>query len=693
MLKSDTMPTTNQPPEAPPPPSRLDGIFVRIDRLLARLDGMMNRWIPEEFNPLARSGAGANLSLLIAVASGILLLIWYKPSVHLAFSSLENLGENSLGGWVRTVHRYSSDIAMLFLFIHAGRTFFARKYSGSRWLPWVSGIILCALVWFIGWTGYWLIWDQPAQQIAISSMSFVDFLPVFGEPMSRLFVADRLVPSLLFFVVFFTHMLLPLGIAVGLAIHLMRVSRAKLLPNRIVSLSIIAGIAIASLFFPAPLDQEAAMNVKVDSFTVDAWYMSPLALGLRFQQTGLWFALFGGVALSILVPWIFGKRRNGITYQAVVTQSRCHSCNQCVDDCPFDAITLQPRTDGKAYDAQAYVNPALCVGCGVCAGSCDSEGIGLQWFDTLVEEKRIEADFENRLMEDESPWVAFICGDINGGLTYFDKTKWESILPDYQIHYIPTSSWLPPKLVEKLLKEGANGVLIIRDSRHEPTSRDGKEMIAERLLGYRSPAFRPQRATSSNWHVLDFTPGLETELTAEAQAFRQNPTPSVSKRAYRKPSMILAIIGLTSLVCATTILPSRLKVSNPGYLGPEFVFSFKALGDWSESAEIDPEQQKKLPVHMRGRSASKLSRSPVSIRITIDDVTEERTYSAKGISNDGPALDQWRERISVGTHNVSVQINTGEKTPPVIWEGNIQAEDKRIYVLTHEPLSGFKLEN
>ncbi|MBT5167367.1 MAG: 4Fe-4S binding protein, partial [Opitutales bacterium] len=342
--------STLETPKPPPPTTRLDFLLVRIDRFFARCDGFMNRWLPEEYNPLARSGAAANLALLITVVSGIFMLIWYRSSVQFAYSSIEGLSDYSLGGWVRSLHRYSSDLTMLFLFIHAGRTFVARKFTGSRWLPWVSGIIMCTLIWFIGWTGYWLIWDQPAQQIAMSTMQFVDLFPIFGEPMSRLFVVDRLVPSLLFFVVFFTHMLLPLGIAVGLAIHLMRVTRARLLPNRIVSFSIIGGIALASFVIPAPLDQEAHMNEKVDSFTVDAWYMSPLALGLRFQQTGLWFALFGGVALSAGIPWILGKRRAPASYQAVVIPSRCHSCNQCSEDCPFDAISMIPRTDGKPFD-------------------------------------------------------------------------------------------------------------------------------------------------------------------------------------------------------------------------------------------------------------------------------------------------------------------------------------------------------
>ena len=92
------------------------------------------------------------------------------------------------------------------------------------------------------------------------------------------------------------------------------------------------------------------------------------------------------------MPWIFGRRRKPVTFQAEVEVSRCHACTQCVQDCPFDAITMVPRTDGKRFPSQAQVDPARCVGCGVCAGSCDSEGIGLTWFDTRTEEARIEAE-------------------------------------------------------------------------------------------------------------------------------------------------------------------------------------------------------------------------------------------------------------------------------------------------------------
>ncbi|MFP5250911.1 MAG: cytochrome b N-terminal domain-containing protein, partial [Actinomycetes bacterium] len=211
---------------------------MRGARLLAwadggftRLDALIERALPRAQNPLAQLGPATNAALLLATLSGVLLLIWYSPSVVTAWASLAELGPRSPGGLTRSIHRYSTDLAMLLLGLHALRTFFARKFSDARWLAWVSGVGLLGLVWFIGWTGYWLVWDVRAQTLALGSMKFLDTLPVFGEPLGRLFTLDRTVPSLLFFVVFFLHMVVPLAIAGGLALHLARLSRSQLLPD------------------------------------------------------------------------------------------------------------------------------------------------------------------------------------------------------------------------------------------------------------------------------------------------------------------------------------------------------------------------------------------------------------------------------------------------------------------------------
>src|SRR5690606_4536639 len=117
------------------------------------------------------------------------------------------------------------------------------------------------------------------------------------------------------------------------------------------------GLGVAALVAPAPLDAPAAMAVKAGGFTVDTWYLAPLALGLRLQQGGLWLALAGTIAVVMAMPWLLGRRRRPETFQAEVEVSRCHACTQCVQDCPFDAITMVTRTDGKRWPSQAQVDP------------------------------------------------------------------------------------------------------------------------------------------------------------------------------------------------------------------------------------------------------------------------------------------------------------------------------------------------
>lgn len=698
MTGTDNRPATEHGPVPPPPPPppvlRGERLLARLDRGCAWLDGLVAPWLPPEANPLAQAGAAANAALSIAIVSGVALLTWYSPSLTSAYDSLATLGSRSLGGWVRALHRYSSDLAMLLILVHAARVFFARKFSGARWLPWVSGVALIALVWFIGWTGYWLVWDQPAQQVAVTSMQLLDTLPIFGEPLGRLFVADRMVPSLLFFVVFFLHMLLPLGIAVGLALHLVRVSRVRLFPRWPVCAALTAGLAVASLLVPAPLDEPARMAEKAESFTVDAWYLTPLALALRFQGAGLWLALFGSTAAAAALPWLLGRRRPPATYQATVDPARCHACTQCVQDCPFDAVTMVPRTDEKRFSSQAQVDPARCVGCGVCAGSCDSEGIVMPWFDTRREETRLAAEIAAAGSTGGPDWVAFVAGDIDGPLALAAAARWRVRLPEFQVHTVPTASWVRPKFVERLLREGVRGVLIVRDARTEAAARDGNRWVLDRLAGERKPVFRPDRAGGRvAWQVVDYDPARPADLHRLATAFRTGADPAVSTSRRRPPLVTAAAAGLLAVIlAAATILPSRLRVTNPAPAGPEFVFSFKALGERDATGAVDPAADAAKPIHMRGRSTAKPHRAPVVVRVTLDGITQERTYRAKGISQDGPALDEWRQPLAPGPRQVAIEIVTGPAAAPLRWSGTLDAQPRRLHVVTFAPETGFQVE-
>jgi len=99
------------------------------------------------------------VALLVAVVSGVLMLIWYSPSLQFAIRHWRDSGADAgrLGAGDAPLQLGPRDAAAR---LSCGPHFLCRKFSGARWLSWVSGVAMLAMIWFIGWTGYWLVWDN-----------------------------------------------------------------------------------------------------------------------------------------------------------------------------------------------------------------------------------------------------------------------------------------------------------------------------------------------------------------------------------------------------------------------------------------------------------------------------------------------------------------------------------------------------
>lgn len=681
--------------EPPLPPVRAARLLAAGDGLCTRLDTLLERAVPRALNPLAQLGPATNALLLLAVLSGVLLLFWYSPSVQQAWHSLADQAPRSLGGIVRSVHRYSSDLAMLLLLLHALRTLLARKFADARWLAWVSGVAMLGLVWLIGWTGYWLVWDQRAQLVATGTMKAVDVLPFFGEPMLRLFVSDRTVPSLLFFVVFFLHMVLPLAITGGLALHLARLSRSRLLPDRRLAAWLAGAVLLAALVHPALNTAPAQMAVKPAAFTMDWWYLWPLPLTARFSGPGLWLA--GGLTLAglVTVPWWLARRRPPAVFQAKVDVSRCFACTLCSRDCPFGAITMVPRADGKPFPSQAQVDPARCIGCGVCAGACDTQGIGLPWFDARRVTRELEELVAAGAARGAPPALALVCAQSDGGWELFAQPAWERRLPGYAVRAVPCAGWVEPKLVERLLAKGARAVLVVGCGSGEAFGREGNRWLPARLDGTREPVFRPNRADPQRKAHVDFDPLRPHLLAAAADRLLADDAAAtaavpVGRWAGRAGWVVAAGLGFAVLLFASDA-PFR----NPAPDHPELVFTFRAHGAWVDApAAAAAAVDDKRPVHMRSQQPAHRTRSPVTIRLTVDGETREHVYRPKGLSADGASVGELLVPLTPGPHAVTVQVLTTSEpaAEPKEWRAEFTAGTGRRHVLSYEAQTGFVWE-
>ncbi len=684
--------------DLPLPSSRAESFLRRLENGWLHLDRLVQGFLPPALNPFCQLGAMANTSLIIAVLSGIVLLYWYTPSVHLAYESLEKLRVSSwLGQFTRSIHRYSSDGCLFFVLLHALRIACQRRFTGPRWLAWTTGLLLLALLWFIGWTGYWLVWDVRGQRAALGTARFLDKLPLLTDPLSRAFLTDQSVPSLLFFLIFFMHMLAPLGIGIGMWIHLMRMNRSKLLTNRVMTLWIIGSLGVLSALSPAFSASPALMTLKAQRFSIDWWYLWPFELTDRLSGGFLW-SLFLSVGIAALtVPWWMAKRRLLAPWKANVDLPRCMGCTLCAQDCPFNAITMVQRDDGRKLAFQSQVNLALCVSCGICTGSCDSQAINLPALNSREVEKGLHAWINTQKARGMKPLVAFCCAESASTAMRPDPEGHSAELPGYRVQTIPCVGWVSAVILERVLQRGAAGVLVVGCGEGDPVCREGMKWFQQRMTGRREPKFDPAKADPSRVRFVQFDRTRRAELLDAAREFQRESTtdPVNTPRTPRTPlRQAAAAIVLAALLSAVTFVGSSLPYRTPHSPGPELVVSFSHSGALLETRKLSTEELAKRLPHMRAQVNVTRQRVPVRLRVQVDDkVVFDQSFQPKGLSKDGPSIALVRLAMTAGQYPVRVEMaDTADADLwTKQWSETVRFETNRIRVVLFDTKAGFSL--
>ncbi len=343
-------------------------------RLLRAADAAANRLYGWHLNPIYQTGAIAVALLAVLIATGLYLLLFYR--VGAPWASVAHLQADPwLGRWLRSLHRFASDALVVAVALHAWRMFAQARAWGARALAWSSGVILLAVLLASGWTGYVMVWDAFGARLAISGARLFDALPVLSEPMRRIFAGDQPIPGAFFFLNLFLHVALPLGAAAGLWIHLSRLARPTLSPPRALLIVGIGALVALSILAPSPLAGEANMLAVAPHVAVDLFYAFWLPWADALPPWLAWTGAATTLGVALIIPVVTRRPRTGKDAPSVVDDRHCTGCNQCPVDCPWEAITMIPRTDGRTT-LVARVDPSRCVSCGICAGSCAPMGVG-----------------------------------------------------------------------------------------------------------------------------------------------------------------------------------------------------------------------------------------------------------------------------------------------------------------------------
>lgn len=207
-------------------PSRILKWIEHRTGLLGATRAFLNENIPRSTGWWNTLGSIAGALLLLQIATGFLLALYYVPHLDSAYASVQYIKEEIMaGGLVHALHYWGASFIVAALFIHMLRVFIAGAYKKPRELNWWIGLALFGLVIGIAFTGQLLPWGQEGYWAAKVGVEILSDTPLIGDHLATLFIGGEGLGALTLTRFYALHIvLLPglLGLLVGLHLYLLR---------------------------------------------------------------------------------------------------------------------------------------------------------------------------------------------------------------------------------------------------------------------------------------------------------------------------------------------------------------------------------------------------------------------------------------------------------------------------------------
>jgi ferredoxin len=360
------------------------------------------------------------------------------------------------------------------------------------------------VLWFIyaaGVTGYWLVWDMLAQYVAIETAEWLDSLPFFGGSIAANFADSSKLSARFFTLIMFVHIAVPMIMLFLMWLHIQRHAYAKQNPPRGLAFGTLAAMIVLSLVYPATSHDAADLTVVPTTLDLDWFYLGGYPLLDIIPGGYMWLIAAGATVILALLPWLPPRGRSTT---AKVDLANCNGCTRCYDDCPFCAIQMVPRSDGRAFEQEAIVNPSNCVSCGICVGACPTAtpfrraqalSPGIELPDHSIIDLRTRTKAAGESMTGESRVIVYACEHSIG----VDELEHD----DARVVKMPCVAMLPPAFLDFVIsRKLADGVLISGCRDGDCHFRLGARWTDQRLARERDPYLRqrvPRERIETCW--------------------------------------------------------------------------------------------------------------------------------------------------------------------------------------------------
>jgi quinol-cytochrome oxidoreductase complex cytochrome b subunit len=220
----------------------------------------------------------------VQVFSGILLLLYYRPSAAEAYESVQFIVTQVQFGWlIRNIHSWSANLLIGAAFAHFFSVFFLKSYRKPREITWVSGILLLFLMLGFGFSGYLLPWNELSFFATKVGTGIAGAVPFAGKFLLRLLRGGEDVTGATLSRFYGLHVAVLPAISTALvALHLLLVQRQGMSVPLSVERKMKAGEPVGRMpFFPNYVLRD-----------ILAWYVALAVLA----------------ALAAFAPWELGRK-------------------------------------------------------------------------------------------------------------------------------------------------------------------------------------------------------------------------------------------------------------------------------------------------------------------------------------------------------------------------------------------------
>jgi quinol-cytochrome oxidoreductase complex cytochrome b subunit/coenzyme F420-reducing hydrogenase delta subunit/Fe-S-cluster-containing hydrogenase component 2 len=457
----------------------------------AHVENQFDRAFTPDWNPFYQLGALGWFFYWIVAVSGIYIYAFFDTGITQAYESVEYITRTQwyAGGIMRSLHRYASDALVIVVLLHLAREFAHDRMRGHRWFAWITGVPLLWFIYACGITGYWLVWDLLAQYVAIATTEWLDALPFFGQSIAANFSSSDNLSARFFSLMVYIHIAVPLFMLFVMWLHIQRHADATTQPRRGLAAGTLISLVVLSVAYPAVSQAPANLDTVPATVNLDWFYLALYPLLDVIPGGRLWLLVAGGTLVLLLMPWLPPRRSTPV---ATVDLENCNGCMRCYDDCPFSAITMVARSDGRAYELEAAVNDANCVSCGICVGACPTAtpfrrsgnlSAGIELPDQRISDLRTRTLSVAEKLSGDARIMVYACSHT-GGVDQLERA-------DTGVITLPCVGMLPPSFVDFVIsRKLADGIMISGCREGDCHFRLGANWTTQRLARERDPYLR-----------------------------------------------------------------------------------------------------------------------------------------------------------------------------------------------------------